>query len=170
VAAAARHAAALAAIAAVALTGCAGRRVEHGIFHAPARYRVAVPGGDWEVVDDSRADLELRHRTARAGIVVNALCETPAVRRSYDVLTRHLLVGLRDRAVLERGQAPLDGRLAAHRVLEGRVAAGAERVRVESYVMKDERCVYDLLYVAPPEAFDAWRGDFQRVVDSFAVD
>jgi hypothetical protein len=28
--------------------------------------------------------------------------------------------------------------------------------------------VYDLLYVARPGAFDAWRGDFQRLVESFA--
>jgi hypothetical protein len=43
-----------------------------------------------------------------------------------------------------------------------------ERVRIESYTLKGERCVYDLLYVAEPAAFDAWRADFQRFVDSFA--
>jgi len=28
--------------------------------------------------------------------------------------------------------------------------------------------VYDLLYAAAPDAFEAWRGDFRRFVDSFA--
>jgi hypothetical protein len=28
--------------------------------------------------------------------------------------------------------------------------------------------VYDLLYVAAPDVFEAWRGDFKRFVESFA--
>ena len=42
-----------------------------------------------------------------------------------------------------------------------------ERVRIESYTVKGGRCVYDLLYVASPDAFDTWRTDFRRFVDSF---
>jgi hypothetical protein len=53
-------------------------------------------------------------------------------------------------------------------VLEGRMQDGGDRVRIESYTLKDERCVYDLLYVAAPGAFDDWRADFRRFVDSFA--
>jgi hypothetical protein len=43
-----------------------------------------------------------------------------------------------------------------------------ERVRVESYTVKDRRCVYDLLYVASPASFEASREDFARFVGSFA--
>ena len=43
-----------------------------------------------------------------------------------------------------------------------------ERVRVESYTLRGERCVYDLLFVAEPQAFDAGRGDFRRFVESFS--
>jgi hypothetical protein len=57
--------------------------------------------------------------------------------------------------------------VASHRVLEGRMRQTDERVRIESYTLKSDRCVYDLLYVARPEDFDAWRGDFQRFVQSF---
>jgi hypothetical protein len=50
------------------------------------------------------------------------------------------------------------------------MAPGTERVRVEAYVLKDERCVYDLLYVAPAVAFDALRADFEGVVQSFTAE
>jgi hypothetical protein len=160
----------LAALAAavLVLAGCAGRRLVEGTYRAPAGYRVTVPGPAWAVADDSRADLELRHRSAPAGMLVNAACDPAVARRAGDVLVRHLLLGIRDRVVLEQGELPVNGRLASHRVLEGRMRQSDERVRIESYTLRDDRCVYDLLYVAAPEAFDVWRGDFQRFVDSFA--
>jgi hypothetical protein len=153
--------------AALALAACAGKRIHDGIFHGEAGYRVALPGPDWVVVEGSRADLELRNRAATAGMLVNALCDPAVVRRGADVLARQLVFGLRDRVELERGEVPVNGRVAAHRVLEGRMRQSEDRVRVESYTLKGQRCVYDLLFVASPEAFEGRRGDFQRFVESF---
>jgi hypothetical protein len=168
VSAALRRAVALA-VATLALGACAGKRIEHGVFHAPSGYRVTLPaGGAWRIVDDSRADLELRHTTASAGMLVNGACDPALARRKSDVLDRHLLMGLRDRVELERGDVPVDGRVASHRLLEGRMPQNEERMRVETYTLRGERCVWDLMLVAAPEAFDAARGDFQRFVASFA--
>jgi hypothetical protein len=80
------------------------------------------------------------------------------------------LLGLRDRATLEAGETDLAGRRAAHLLVEGRPRNGEGRMRIESYVLKDARCVYDLLYVAPPDEFDGGRGDFRRFVQSFAME
>ena len=157
------------AAAALALGACGGKRIENGVFHAPSGYRVALPpDGAWRIVEESRADLELRHRTASAGMLVNGACEAGMARREPEVLARHLLMGLRDRQELERGEVPVNGRVASHRLLEGRMRESDERVRVETYTLKGERCVYDLLFVAAPAAFDAERGDFRRFVESFA--
>ena len=164
--AASRRAAALAALT-LALGACAGRRLVDGVYRAPAGYRVTVPGVAWEVAAASRADLELRHRSAPAGMLANAVCDPAVTRRGWDVLAQHLLIGMRDREVVEAGEAPVNGRVASHRVLEGRMRQSDDRVRIESYTLKGERCVYDLLYVAPPAAFEAWRGDFRRFVESF---
>jgi hypothetical protein len=41
-------------------------------------------------------------------------------------------------------------------------------VGVEAVVVKGERCVYDLLYVAPAANFDTGRGDFRAFVESFS--
>ena len=37
-----------------------------------------------------------------------------------------------------------------------------------AYILKNGRCVYDLLYVAPAATFEDGRPDFQRFVESFA--
>jgi hypothetical protein len=64
----------------------------------------------------------------------------------------------------------VNGRQAMHRVLDGRLDGDETPTRIEVYVMKDDRCVYDFLYAAPPAAFESWRADFRRFVESFAME
>jgi hypothetical protein len=168
VAAGARRGTAVAAVLAMALGACATHRIVDGVYHSPNGYRVTLPGEAWEIEPDTRADLELRNRTAPAGMLANVVCDPAIARRDWDVLALQLLVEMRERTTVTADETPVNGRTASHRVLEGRMREGNERVRVESYTLKVERCVYDLLYVAAPEAFDTWRGDFQRFVASFA--
>lgn len=168
--AAARRAALVTAVAFAVVAGCVGRRLQDGVYRSEHGFRVTIPGPTWHVVNRSRAELELRRADGRAGMLANATCRPDAVRRDFGVLERHLLLGLRDRATLEEGERDIAGRRATHAVLEGRPRDGDERVRVESYVLKDDHCVYDLLYVAPTDAFDGGRADFSRFVQSFAME
>jgi hypothetical protein len=69
--------------------------------------------------------------------------------------------------VLERGTAQVAGLPAAHAVIEGAVAGEARRVRVEAFIIKTGECVYDLVYVAPADAYAERRPDFERFVASF---
>lgn len=143
--------------------------MEHGIYHSPNGYRVAIPPAGWSLVEESRSDLELR-AGREAGLLVNSTCDPATVRERPRVLTRHLLLGLRDGRLIERADVTLAGRRGVRTVLEGRMQEAADRVRIEAYVVKDDRCVYDLVYVAAPETFDRWRPDFARVVESFATE
>lgn len=147
---------------------CATGSVQDGVYRSAKGYRVALPSGDWTVAEGGRADLELRHRRDAAAMLAHASCEGRAAARNLRVLHRHLLTGLREPTMLERGEAAVNGRAAAHRVVEGR-AAGGPMVRVETYVLKDARCVYDLVYAAAPDAFETRRADFRRFVESFAT-
>ena len=158
------------AVTVTALVGCAGRRLQDGVFHSQHGYRVAVPGPGWVVVNDSVADLELRRADGRAGMLAAATCRPLAARRRYADLGRHLLLGLRERETLEDGEASLGGHQGTHVVVEGRMRESRERVRIESYTVKDDRCVYDLLYVAPPAVFESSRADFERFVRSFTAE
>lgn len=164
----ARRRTAVAAVLAMTLGACATHGIVDGVYHSPSGYRVTLPGEAWQVAPEARADLELRNRTAPAGMLANAVCDPAIARRGWDVLALQLLIEMRERTTVTADEAPVNGRTASHRVLEGRMREGNERVRVESYTLKVERCVYDLLYVASPEVFETWRGDFQRFVASFA--
>jgi hypothetical protein len=157
-----------AAATALVVSGCAsaGPRVEQGVFRAP-EFRITVPGPEWDVAAASRAELELRHRGTRAGMLANVECGEELGRRDVAVLSRRLFVGLRGREVLENGTTTVGGVPASHAVMEAQVAGEDERMRVEAYVVKDGRCVYDLVYVAPAATFAEGQPDFRRFVDSF---
>jgi hypothetical protein len=161
---------ALALGAVIAFTGCAGRRIENGVYHSDKGYRLTLPGPDWSVAADSKADLELRHQDGLAAMLANAECDDRAKSRSAGLLLGQLLIGLLDRATIEQNEVPLNGQQALHRVLDGRVAADGAPTRIEAYVLKDQGCVYDFAYAAPPASFEAWRADFRRFVESFAKD
>jgi hypothetical protein len=159
---------ALALGAVIAFTGCAGRRIENGVYHSDKGYRLTLPGSDWSVAADSKADLELRHQDGLAAMLANAECDDRAKSRSAGLLLGQLLIGLHDRATIEQNEVSVNGQQALHRVLDGRVAADGAPTRIEAYVLKDQGCVYDFAYAAPPASFEAWRADFRRFVESFA--
>ena len=158
------------ALGALALSGCAGRRITEGVYHSDKGYRVRIPGPDWMVVDRSPADLELRHRDGAAGIVVNALCEGRAARRPVGVLRSQLLAGLRERRMIERGEVSLDGRRGTRTVVEGQAVVPGPRFWIDTVTVTDARCVYDLIYAAPVETAVGHRADFDRLVGSFATE
>jgi hypothetical protein len=159
---------ALALGAVIAFSGCAGRRIENGVYHSDKGYRLTLPGPDWSVAADSKADLELRHQDGLAAMLANAECDDRAKSRSAGLLLGQLLIGLRDRATIEQNEVSVNGQQALHRVLDGRVDADGAPTRIEAYVLKDQGCVYDFAYAAPPASFEAWRADFRRFVESFA--
>jgi hypothetical protein len=157
------------ALATLAATACAGARIADGVFHSSKGYRVALPGNGWTVAND-RADLELTHRDGSAGMLVNASCGRDRSSAPLAVLARHLLTGLRDRSVVMREDVTMNGSVARHSIVEARDRETGAPVKVELYVMRDERCLYDFLYVAPTDSFDAWQRDFERFVRTFSTD
>lgn len=145
---------------------CGGSRIEAGVFYAAKGYRITLPASGWEVAVDGRADLELRRPVSRLGIVVNATCEGKALTRSLAVLARHLTFGIQDKEVLTQSHVVVAGHPAVRLVLRGRL--DDVPVQVEAYVVKGERCVYDLAYVAPPAEFTAGAVEFRAFVGSLS--
>ncbi|OGK82990.1 MAG: hypothetical protein A2X52_20190 [Candidatus Rokubacteria bacterium GWC2_70_16] len=157
-----------AACALLLLGGCSADRIERGMFHSRKGYEVKLPAGAWLVAPGGKADLELRREgAAPGGMLADATCEGRPPRRPLGVLARHLLFGLADRSEAESHETVVQGRPAVRSLVRGRLDGAL--VAVEAVVVKDERCVYDFLYVAPAAHFEAGRGDFRSFVESFAV-
>jgi hypothetical protein len=151
----------------IVTTGCAVKRIDNGVYHSSKGYRVAVPGQAWTPIAGGPADLELHHRASAAVIAANASCDGAMSRRGARLLTRQLLLGVRDRRVIESGEIDVAGRPAVRAVVDARQEGSDAPVRIETIVLTDQGCVYDFMHVAPPAAFADTRDDFARFVDSF---
>jgi hypothetical protein len=148
------------------LAGCSTSRIEQGVFYSPKGYHVTLPGDGWAVLPGGAAELELQRKNPAGGILADATCDGKTAGRPLPVLARHLTFGLGQRETVESVQNDAGGRQTERTVVRGTMD-GTE-VMVEAVVVKDERCVYDFVYVAPASAFEAGRGDFQAFVASFA--
>lgn len=151
----------------LAAAGCTADRIERGVFHSQKGYAVSVPGSGWQVTRDSEADLELKRTAPPGGMLAAATCDERIARREPERLVRHLTFGLKHRADVHTEPLTVGGRTGARSTLRGTLD-GAE-VAVEAVSLKDERCVYDFLYVAPVAAFESGRPDFQAFVESLTV-
>ena len=150
------------------LAGCAGRQAPDAAYQSSKGYHLTLPGPDWQSTSDGRADIELRHREAPAGMLVHASCDARLAGQPVDALRRAILAGFSGRDVQVQETTTVAGRESAHVVADGWTTRPEDRVRVELFVVRGDRCVYDLAYVAPPDDFARWRPEFQRLVASFA--
>jgi len=153
------------------LAGCAAGSIERGVFHSDKGYRVTLPAEGWQVEREPRADLALKRAAAESaaagGMLVSATCDARSLGRPLRLLSRYLVFGLAHRSVVEEAPLELAGREGLRQVVRGQ-REGTD-VEVEAVVVKDERCVYDFLYVAPAPAFAEGRAAFRALVESFAV-
>lgn len=157
-----------AAAALLLIAGCAADRIEGGVFHSGKGYQVTLPPGGWRVEPDGEADLALVRGESEAGMLATATCEGTAITRPAPILARHLLFGLVHRSVVASGPVEVGGRAGVRSVVRGE--RDGREVQVAAVVLKDERCVYDFLYVAPVDAFEAGQGTFDAFVRSFRPD
>ena len=150
-------------------TGCSASHIENGVFYSPKGYQVSLPRQGWRVQPGGAAELELQRKDPAGGMLADATCDDKTAGRPLTVLSRHLTFGLTERVVEYGGENggtfTLAGRPAQRAVVRGRID-GAQ-VGVEAVVIKGDRCVYDLLYVAPAAAFEMGRGDFRAFFESF---
>lgn len=151
----------------LAAAGCTADRIERGVFHSQKGYEVSLPPASWQVSGSSDADLELRRATPPGGMLADATCGERVARRDPERLVRHLTFGLKRRADVRTEPITVNGLTGARSMLRGTLD-GAE-VGVEAVSLKDDRCVYDFLYVAPVDAFEGGRADFRAFVESLAV-
>ncbi|MGH7432571.1 MAG: hypothetical protein ACREJL_02330 [Candidatus Methylomirabilales bacterium] len=140
------------------LTGCAAGKVVDGVYMDPAKgFRVNLPRSGWQLTRSPGADLALRDTGTDASMAVSASCPEQE-RGPLPALARHVFFGLRQVEWLRQGPIMLDGVTGLDTVVRGRW--GGAPIQVRSVVIRQKGCLYDLLFVAPPENFEARGADF----------
>ncbi|HEY1959985.1 MAG TPA: hypothetical protein VGH28_30460 [Polyangiaceae bacterium] len=140
--------------------------VEGNVVRAPngASFRLGEVPGAWHRlnVDDSAVGF---NDPDGSSIMVAGRCKMKSDDVPLVALTNQLVAGTTDRSYEKEDTITFDGREARHTVLRAKLD-GVPMVW-DVYVMKKNGCVYDLAYVAAPEAFSRGAESFERFASGF---
>jgi hypothetical protein len=131
-------------------------------------FRVAEVPSSWQPVKNSERALAFEDRALGATILANGRCDRDGEDVPLRSLTQHLFIQFSERELHSEEVLPFDGREAMRTDLTAKLDGVPLRFAV--WVLKKDRCVYDLLYFAPPDrfergvsGFDAWARGFSAL-------
>ena len=147
--------------------GCqAGRILNNTYINEEKGFRIALLPQGWVMDKQEGFDLFF-HNPGTGGVVgVASQCQR-GTRAPLEVLTRHLLFGIRGREVISSREIRLGEVTALQTTMEAKDKDGV--VRMSLVVIKKGRCIYDLLYVSRPDFFSPGLRDFEEFVRSFSL-
>jgi hypothetical protein len=166
------------AVALTSVAGCSGngRSFDGNVFREGTQiaFRVPEPPPTWRKVSVSHASLSFHDDVAGASILTNAQCKKADEDTPLGALTNHLLIGTTEREQTSQTVEPFDGR----EVMHTKVVAKLDGVPLafDIFVLKKDGCIYDFVYVVPPDyaavgqpPFEAWVRGFRTLPGSGAL-
>ena len=149
----------------VLLTGCATGRAPHGLYRDEVNgFQVQLPRNGWQVTESPGAALALRDTRSQARMAVAVSCPEQET-GPLPALVRHLFFGIRQVKQVRQERILLDGAEGLDTMITGRWEGAP--VQIRSVVIRRQDCLYDLLYVAPSDAFGVRSADFDRFLNSW---
>lgn len=128
-------------------------------------FRVTPAPPAWRPMKATGAALAFEEPTTGGQVLVNARCDHDGEDVPLKSLTQHLFIRFTDRVTHSEDVVPFDGREALRTDISAKLDGVNRRFVV--WVMKKDRCVYDLLYFAPPEKFEKGAHEFESWAKSF---
>jgi hypothetical protein len=119
----------------------------------------SVPAG-WTRIAVRGADLAYRDDANLGSVLFDVRCHDRDGDAPLGSLTEHLIMGTTARDVQREETLPFDRREALHTLMTAKL--DGVPMQYDLYVMKKDGCVYDLVYVAPPDRFPAGSPSFER--------
>lgn len=128
-------------------------------------FSVPAPPARWEMLRVKESALTFDDPQTGAMIAVNGRCDRDGEDVPLRSLTKHLFLQFTSVEVNTEEVVPFDGREAMRSDVSAKLDGVGRHLVV--WVMKKDKCVYDLWYIARPEAFgqgivefDAWAKGF----------
>lgn len=129
-------------------------------------YAIGLPGDGWQKVKLQTADVAWFDEAHGAALLVNSHCEG-VQDAPLQGLAGELMLGMTEREVHAERVLPFAGREALEMVASGKLDGVLRRRAL--FVLKKDGCVYDIVYDAPPDAFDVGLRAFGQVRDGLVV-
>jgi hypothetical protein len=114
----------------------------------------------WQRLRVEGADVAFRDPAREGSAMFDVRCGERDGDAPLSALTAQLIMGTTERELVSEETEPFDGREALHTQMRAKL--DGVPMQYDIYVMKKDGCVYDLVYVAPPDRFAEGSADFER--------
>jgi hypothetical protein len=149
-------------------TGCGGGGLEGQVYRGDGfAFRIGEVPSSWRRVDNSERALAYEDPALGATILANGRCDKDGEDVPLRSLTQHLFIQFTDREIHAEKVEPFDGREALRTDVTAKLDGVPLRFAV--WVLKKDRCVYDLLYFAAPDRFEQGVAGFDAWVRGFSA-
>lgn len=152
----------------LASLACGGPSFNGTIYRSEEiAFKVAPPPPTWQRIEVTSTALAFRDDAHDATIAVGGRCGKDGTDVPLRSLTQHLFLQFTERTIEQEEVVPFDGREALHTVLLAKLDGVPKKFDV--WVMKKDGCVYDLLFIARPSAFEEGVAAFRQFARGFST-
>jgi hypothetical protein len=149
-----------------AACGSAQSGLEGAVYRSDrVAFKVGEVPASWTVIRVDAANVAYRDEPNRASVLANGRCGRKDDDTPLSALTAHLVMGTTAREIASQETIPFDGREAMHTRMQAKL--DGVPMAYDLYVLKKDGCVYDLVYVGDPRAFESGVPAFERFVSGF---
>ncbi len=147
--------------------GCASSgSFDAGVFRAGGvDFQIAPLPAGWRRISMTDADLVYRDDSHDASVLINGHCNQGGEDVPLSALTEQLIMGTTERQFRLEETIPMDAREARHTLLSAKL--DGVPMDYDIYVMKKNGCIYDLVYVGPPQSVEGGKAAFEQFVRGF---
>jgi len=132
-------------------------------------YEIGQLPDNWNRINVDGGDLAFWNAKFGATITVNSICHRNDKNLNYSLkaLTNSLLIGIKDKRLVESEETTISGEKALLSVYQGNL--DKVPVKIIAVVLKKKSCNYDLTYASSPDSFDGGIADFKGFVSQFRL-
>lgn len=147
------------------LSACAAGPIGEGVYRDPRdRFTIQRPPTRWQPLPVEGAASAFRSPELAAVIGLRVDCSNPEP-GPLPAVARHLFFGLSQAEIETREPVVLSGASGMRTRLRARL--DDRPVEVDGITVRLQGCLYDFMYVAPPDRFERGRADFDAFVASW---
>ena len=118
--------------------------------------------------ESAASDIAFQSRKTAAIISLNSACKNfQAGDQNLKKLTQELLLGISQISFKEEKERTLQNSPALETTIQG-VMSG-EKMILQTLVIKNADCIYDLIYITRPDTFSENKHDFDRFISSLSL-
>lgn len=148
-------------------TGCATTQIRDGIFSpSHGNYAIHVPNDRWEPIRLHKEDITLWNKQYNASIAIIST-DRENKKSSLELFANRLFIGMQNKRIVAREPVLINDYQAIRTILTGEIDNFT--LKIDSFIIKTDKKVYDLVYWVSPEFFHYLHDDFLNMIKTFKL-